>query len=137
MASARPEVQDPPVQQAPVLVPTETGLELEAALPRLDVPTDRRSKAAPASLAGHTPTSSLDEPSGAFVSAAPPPPGTPVENPASGNAEIDAGFEHMLATVRANRPADDLDLIRRAWAFCIAQHAEQKRASGEPYIVHP
>ena len=36
-----------------------------------------------------------------------------------------------------NRPQDDLDLIRRAWAFCIQQHEGQNRASGEPYIIHP
>jgi GTP pyrophosphokinase len=42
-----------------------------------------------------------------------------------------------LATVRANRPSDDLEIIRSSWAFCIQQHEGQKRASGEPYIIHP
>ncbi len=36
-----------------------------------------------------------------------------------------------------NRPADDLEIIRKAWAFCLQQHEGQKRASGEPYIIHP
>ena len=53
------------------------------------------------------------------------------------SAEITEKFEHLLATVRKNRPHDDLDLIRRAWAFCVDQHAGQYRASGEPYIIHP
>ena len=53
------------------------------------------------------------------------------------SSAIDARFEHLLATVRINRPNDDLDLIRRAWAFCMQQHMGQKRASGEPYIIHP
>ena len=53
------------------------------------------------------------------------------------SAEITAKFEYLLATVRKNRPHDDLDLIRRAWAFCVDQHAGQYRASGEPYIIHP
>ncbi len=57
---------------------------------------------------------------------------TPVVSP-----KIAADFEHLLATVRANRPHDDLDLIRRAWEFCVQQHAGQVRASGEPYIIHP
>ena len=43
----------------------------------------------------------------------------------------------MLATLRANRPHDDLDLIRAAWAFCQEQHEGQLRASGEPYVIHP
>jgi GTP pyrophosphokinase len=56
---------------------------------------------------------------------------------ASGYAELDARFLQLLACVRDNRPADDLDLIRSAWAFCIEKHGNQKRASGEPYIGHP
>ena len=50
---------------------------------------------------------------------------------------LEARFEHLLETVRQNRPNDDLDLIRRAWAFCIQQHEGQTRASGEPYVIHP
>ena len=73
---------------------------------------------------------SLDEPAGTF--AAPPP--VAALDP---SAPLEERFEHMLATVRANRPHDDLDLIRRAWDFTVQQHEGQKRASGEPYIVHP
>ena len=58
-------------------------------------------------------------------------------DPASGVAELDARFKRLLAVVRANRPADDLNLIRAAWAFCIEKHAGQLRASGEPYMSHP
>jgi len=58
---------------------------------------------------------------------------TPLEN----SAEIEANFDRMLATVHANRPNDDLNLIRWAWIFCVQHHAGQKRASGEPYIIHP
>ncbi|MEO6802989.1 MAG: bifunctional (p)ppGpp synthetase/guanosine-3',5'-bis(diphosphate) 3'-pyrophosphohydrolase [Granulicella sp.] len=61
----------------------------------------------------------------------------PVENPASGDPEIDAKFARVLDTVRANRPLDDLNVIRGAWAFCMEHHEGQKRASGEPYIIHP
>jgi guanosine-3',5'-bis(diphosphate) 3'-pyrophosphohydrolase len=46
-------------------------------------------------------------------------------------------FETLLETVQRNRPNDDLDLIRRAWEFCVQQHSGQRRASGEPYIIHP
>jgi GTP pyrophosphokinase len=50
---------------------------------------------------------------------------------------VDAKFEHLLETVHENRPGDDLEIIRKAWAFCLQQHEGQKRASGEPYIIHP
>jgi len=48
-----------------------------------------------------------------------------VPDPPSGDAELDARFLHLLATVRANRPADDLNLIRSSWAFCIQHHGQQ------------
>ena len=50
---------------------------------------------------------------------------------------IDDKFQKLLETVHANRPGDDLDIIRKAWAFCLQQHEGQKRASGEPYVIHP
>lgn len=52
-------------------------------------------------------------------------------------AHIEAYFEGVLRLVHANRPSDDLELIRRAWEFCKQQHEGQLRASGEPYIIHP
>jgi GTP diphosphokinase / guanosine-3',5'-bis(diphosphate) 3'-diphosphatase len=50
---------------------------------------------------------------------------------------VEQKFDLLLKTVSANRPADDLDIIRKAWEFCLEQHAGQKRASGEPYVIHP
>ena len=46
-------------------------------------------------------------------------------------------FRELLRTMRANRPSDDLDLVRRAYEFSQKHHAGQLRASGEPYLVHP
>ena len=40
-----------------------------------------------------------------------------VDTPLKDN--FDARFERVLATVRANRPHDDLDIIRHAWPFCL------------------
>ena len=57
--------------------------------------------------------------------------------PATLTTQIDADFEKLLETVHVNRPADDLEIIRSAWQFCLQQHAGQKRASGEPYVIHP
>ena len=50
---------------------------------------------------------------------------------------LEQKFELLLKTVSANRPADDLDIIRRAWEFSLEHHAGQTRASGEPYVTHP
>ena len=46
-------------------------------------------------------------------------------------------FDALLKSVKANRPSDDLDIIRRAWAFCVEHHEGQLRASGEPFVLHP
>ncbi|MGA8727817.1 MAG: bifunctional (p)ppGpp synthetase/guanosine-3',5'-bis(diphosphate) 3'-pyrophosphohydrolase [Terracidiphilus sp.] len=50
---------------------------------------------------------------------------------------IDERFEALLRHVQANRPSEDVSLIRKAWEFCVQHHEGQMRASGEPYIVHP
>ncbi len=57
--------------------------------------------------------------------------------PASEIKIIDDKFQKLLDTVHANRPGDDLEIIRKAWEFCLQQHEGQKRASGEPYVIHP
>ena len=46
-------------------------------------------------------------------------------------------FRDLLNLVRENRPADDLDIIQRAYEFSLQHHNGQTRASGEPYLVHP
>src|ERR1700761_5366164 len=50
---------------------------------------------------------------------------------------IDERFEALLRQVQANRPTEDIELIRKAWEFCVQHHKGQMRASGEPYIIHP
>jgi GTP pyrophosphokinase len=50
---------------------------------------------------------------------------------------IDKRVEALLKKVHANRPSEDIALIRKAWEFCVQHHEGQMRASGEPYIVHP
>src|ERR1700721_3802989 len=46
-------------------------------------------------------------------------------------------FRELMKTMRANRPSDDLAIIRKAYEFSQKNHAGQSRASGEPYLVHP
>jgi GTP pyrophosphokinase len=51
--------------------------------------------------------------------------------------QINHRFEALLRHVQANRPSEDVSLIRKAWEFCVKHHEGQMRASGEPYIIHP
>src|SRR3954447_25053772 len=51
--------------------------------------------------------------------------------------QIAAKFQKLLETVRASRPNDDPEIIRKAWEFCLRHHEGQLRASGEPYVIHP
>ena len=46
-------------------------------------------------------------------------------------------FRELLRTMRANRPSDNLELVRKAYEYSQKIHAGQARASGEPYLVHP
>src|SRR6185369_12603756 len=46
-------------------------------------------------------------------------------------------IEDVIEKVENNRPAPDIDLIRRAYLFSALHHRGQTRASGEPYLVHP
>jgi GTP pyrophosphokinase len=50
---------------------------------------------------------------------------------------VNERFEGLLRHVQANRPNEDVSLIRKAWEFCVKHHEGQMRASGEPYIIHP
>ncbi|MGD0735262.1 MAG: bifunctional (p)ppGpp synthetase/guanosine-3',5'-bis(diphosphate) 3'-pyrophosphohydrolase [Terracidiphilus sp.] len=79
----------------------------------------------------------------ADVSSAPPTPEGEAQvsarkpDPAALQIQINERFERLLRQVQANRPSEDVSLIRKAWDFCVRQHAGQERASGEPYIIHP
>ncbi len=46
-------------------------------------------------------------------------------------------IEELLQTVASYDPTADLSRIRHAYDFAAKAHSQQKRASGEPYIVHP
>ncbi len=46
-------------------------------------------------------------------------------------------IEDVIEKVEKNRPEPNIELIRRAYMFSALHHRGQKRASGEPYLVHP
>ncbi len=46
-------------------------------------------------------------------------------------------IEDIIEKVKNNHPQADVEMIRRAYLFSALHHRGQKRASGEPYLVHP
>jgi len=46
-------------------------------------------------------------------------------------------FRDLMKRMQANRPADDLEIVKKAYDYSMKHHAGQSRASGEPYLVHP
>ncbi|MBR6221399.1 MAG: bifunctional (p)ppGpp synthetase/guanosine-3',5'-bis(diphosphate) 3'-pyrophosphohydrolase, partial [Clostridia bacterium] len=45
--------------------------------------------------------------------------------------------EELISRIRKYHPDDDMDLVRRAYAFAEKAHANQVRKSGDPYFMHP
>ncbi len=61
----------------------------------------------------------------------------PIEISETDRDMLAAKFGELIETVRKNRPSDDTEIIRKAWDYCLEHHNTQKRASGEPYVLHP
>ena len=45
--------------------------------------------------------------------------------------------EELIEKIRRYHPDDNMDLVRRAYAFSEQAHREQRRKSGDPYFIHP
>ena len=46
-------------------------------------------------------------------------------------------YEELIRIIREYHPSDDISLIEKAYKLSYEAHKEQKRKSGEPYIIHP
>ncbi|MBO4399730.1 MAG: bifunctional (p)ppGpp synthetase/guanosine-3',5'-bis(diphosphate) 3'-pyrophosphohydrolase [Lachnospiraceae bacterium] len=46
-------------------------------------------------------------------------------------------YQKLLATIRKYRPNTDLSSIEKAYLLARKAHGDQRRKSGEPYIIHP
>ena len=49
----------------------------------------------------------------------------------------DALYDQLIETIRKYRPTTDLSIVERAYKLARDAHHDQKRKSGEPYIIHP
>lgn len=46
-------------------------------------------------------------------------------------------YDQLIRTVRQYHPSSDVSMIDKAYAIASEAHKDQKRKSGEPYIIHP
>ena len=46
-------------------------------------------------------------------------------------------YGELIASVKKYHPSDDISLIEKAYRVAADAHKDQKRKSGEPYIIHP
>ena len=46
-------------------------------------------------------------------------------------------YEKLINTIREYHPSTDLSMVEKAYKLARDAHKDQKRKSGEPYIIHP
>ncbi len=46
-------------------------------------------------------------------------------------------YDELIKTIRKYHPSDDISMIEKAYKLSCDAHKNQKRKSGEPYIIHP
>ena len=46
-------------------------------------------------------------------------------------------YQELINGVRRYHPSDDISMIEKAYKIAYEAHKDQRRKSGEPYIIHP
>ena len=46
-------------------------------------------------------------------------------------------YQDLIATIRRYHPSDDTAMVEKSYKVALDAHKDQKRKSGEPYIIHP
>ncbi len=46
-------------------------------------------------------------------------------------------YGELVASIRKYHPSDDISMVEKAYRIASDAHSQQKRKSGEPYIIHP
>ncbi len=49
----------------------------------------------------------------------------------------DVLYDELIRSVRKYHPSDDISMIEKAYRIAYEAHKDQRRKSGEPYIIHP
>ena len=50
---------------------------------------------------------------------------------------IQDAYRQLLRSIKSDMDEDDRKMIRKAYEIAVKAHSEQRRKSGEPYILHP
>ncbi len=59
-----------------------------------------------------------------------------LENPADFTSPEEL-YQDLIQSIRKYHPSDDISMIEKAYTIANEAHKDQKRKSGEPYIIHP
>ena len=46
-------------------------------------------------------------------------------------------YNELIASIKKYHPSTDITMIQKAYETAREAHKDQKRKSGEPYIIHP
>ncbi|MBS6644940.1 MAG: bifunctional (p)ppGpp synthetase/guanosine-3',5'-bis(diphosphate) 3'-pyrophosphohydrolase [Clostridiaceae bacterium] len=46
-------------------------------------------------------------------------------------------YDDLVKSIRKYHPSDDISMVEKAYRIAYEAHKDQKRKSGEPYIIHP
>ncbi len=46
-------------------------------------------------------------------------------------------YQDLIKSIRKYHPSDDISMVEKAYRIAYDAHKDQKRKSGEPYIIHP
>ncbi len=46
-------------------------------------------------------------------------------------------YKELIDKIKTYHPSDDFSMVEKAYKLAVEAHKEQKRKSGEPYIIHP
>ena len=46
-------------------------------------------------------------------------------------------YKELIRSIRKYHPSDDITMVKKAYTIAREAHKDQKRKSGEPYIIHP
>ncbi len=59
-----------------------------------------------------------------------------LENPADFTSP-EVLYQDLIASIRKYHPSDEISMVEKAYKLAYEFHKDQKRKSGEPYIIHP
>lgn len=53
------------------------------------------------------------------------------------DGQCDRIFEEIEKTIKGYHPSDNIEVLEKAYEYAYNAHKNQKRQSGEPFVIHP